>query len=88
MSRARVAVVIFLVTYGLLSVPWLFWPLGHAALGLLMFGLYLLLALGLAADLTEVILALRWPGRAPPRPTPRRWRVRIRRMTRSSAATG
>lgn len=67
MSRAKTAAALFVATYTLLTVPWVFWPSGGTACGLLVFALYSLLALGLAADFAEAVLALRWPRRTLPR---------------------
>lgn len=67
MSRTNSAVALFLAVYGLLVVPWIFWPTDDAAFAVLVFGLYSLLAVGLATDLTENVLALCWPACVPPR---------------------
>lgn len=67
MSRTSSAVTLFLALYGLLVIPWIFWPSGNSAFALLVFSLYSLLAVGLAADVTEVVLALCWPKCSPPR---------------------
>ena len=44
----------------LLTIPWILWPMDAVFPGVPMFGVYSLLALSLAIDLTEAILALFW----------------------------
>jgi cellulose synthase/poly-beta-1,6-N-acetylglucosamine synthase-like glycosyltransferase len=46
--------------YLTLTIPWVFWPFFTLLPGILMFGLYSLLALGLAIDTTEVLLTICW----------------------------
>jgi cellulose synthase/poly-beta-1,6-N-acetylglucosamine synthase-like glycosyltransferase len=60
------AIFLFLVIcfYLALSIPWVFWPLFTFLPGVLMFGLYSLLALGLAIDTTEVMLAICWRSKS------------------------
>lgn len=56
------AIFLFLVIcfYLTLTIPWVFWPLFTLLPGILMFGLYSLLSLGLAIDTTEVLLTICW----------------------------
>jgi len=65
-NDSRRAVLLFLFIYGLITVPWLFWPFDNVAWGITVLALYSLMAIGLATDTTEVILALIWPRRTLP----------------------
>lgn len=66
-KKCFIAIFLFLVLYSVLTVPWIFWPFENSFLALTMFALYLLLAIGLACDTTEVILAFCWRSHTVPR---------------------
>jgi hypothetical protein len=66
-NREGVAIALFFAIYGLLTVPWIFWPVSNLVLSLIVFVLYSILAIGLAIDTTEVILSLWWPRHSLPR---------------------
>ncbi|PYS94146.1 MAG: hypothetical protein DMF64_02260 [Acidobacteria bacterium] len=66
MTKRSIAVTMFLCCYGLLTGPWIFWPPSSSALQLLAFALYSLLAVGLAVEITELILALVWSPQTAP----------------------
>src|SRR5688572_19019705 len=67
MGRPVVAGALFVVLYLVLTVPLALWPVGILPLSVITYGLYTLLTLGLAADVTELILALVWPVQVIPR---------------------
>src|SRR5205085_5289040 len=58
MTKRGSAVTMFLCGYGLLTGAWIFWPPSNSTLHLLAFALYALLAVCLAVEITELILAL------------------------------
>lgn len=58
--RPWVAIFLLLGFYSLLTIPWVFWPLDDLMLGMTIYSLYCLMALGLSIDITEIILALVW----------------------------
>lgn len=64
-KRHGMVILSFIVLYILLTFPWIFWPVQDMAIGIIMFGLYSLLAVGLACDTIEVMLALGWPKQIP-----------------------
>ncbi len=63
---------LFLAVYALMVLPFAAWPWAGSAWALLAFALYVLLALGFALELSELVLALLWPpcpvarGEGPP----------------------
>jgi cellulose synthase/poly-beta-1,6-N-acetylglucosamine synthase-like glycosyltransferase len=61
MPRLAIAMTLFLGLYIVLVVPSAAWPTNNLILSLVAGWLYALLALGLAAEVTELILALCWP---------------------------
>lgn len=64
--RPWVAIILGLGFYCLLTIPWIFWPLDDLMLGMTMYSLYCLMALGLSIDITEIVLALLWQQQSLP----------------------
>jgi cellulose synthase/poly-beta-1,6-N-acetylglucosamine synthase-like glycosyltransferase len=66
MTAPRVVVALVFALYATLVMPLLFWPTSISAIALLGYALYACLALGLACELAETLLALMWPKQVPP----------------------
>ena len=60
--RLVLAATLVLSFYLVLTIPLALWGPATDLSGVVGFGLYTLLALGLAADVTELLLALAWPA--------------------------
>ena len=60
-SRRGVAGILFLGFYTALALPLIVWPWSGSVSSLLAFALYSIVALGLATEIVELILALAWP---------------------------
>lgn len=67
MNREGAAIALFFAVYGLLTIPWIFWPASNLVFSLIVFAFYSILAIGLAIDSTEVFLSLWWPRHSLPR---------------------